>query len=331
MNLAIQNQIYCIYCEEPFDPEGDDIHPVRSGFWCSCCDWFNFFDPSQDTRKFTLVLEENSSINEPPPVKKRIKLNKRMSPLRYPGAKSKVADHIYQFISAGKTEMLASPYAGGASAELAFLHAGVFQKLALNDKDFGVYSLFQLIKTFPEALTMEIQNAKPTHDDYIQARQIIKNDYIGCDLFQAAWSLLLVNRLAFSGIFKANPLGGIRGNRKTMLSRWNPEDLCKRINTIHAMSDRFTVHNQDAIEFIEEYYWYDNATLLIDAPYVKQGKNLYLHYYEEEDHLKLQLLLEGLYQEFPCADLIVTYDNDPLIEEIYKFPEITRIKRRFSA
>ncbi|MCV9951771.1 hypothetical protein [Paenibacillus polymyxa] len=75
-------------------------------------------------------------------------------------------------------------------------------------------------------------------------------------MFEAAWSLLLVNRLAFSGIYRANPLGGMRGDPKILLSRWNPDDLCKRINTIHSMSARFTVQNRDALEFIEDQFWY---------------------------------------------------------------------------
>lgn len=237
---------------------------------------------------------------------------------------------MYQFISPGKTDVLSSPYSGGASVELAYLYAGVFKKLNLNDYDFGVYSLFQLIKTFPDALIIEIRSCRPTRDDYFRARQKVKSDYEGCDMFEAAWSLLLVNRLAYSGIYRANPLGGMRGDQNTMLSRWNPDDLCKRISTIHSMSDRYTVHNRDALEFIEDEFWHNEGTVLIDPPYITQGKNLYLHYYKEEDHLSLQLLLDSLHKETPCADLLVTYDDHPLIEQIYEFPDIRRIKRKFS-
>ncbi|MDN4090974.1 DNA adenine methylase [Paenibacillus polymyxa] len=324
-------KICCVYCGEEFNPDEDDINPSGLGYWCGCCDYYNYFDASQDTRKFTLILEGNDEVNEAPVSLHKIRLNKRLSPLRYPGGKSKIADYILQFIAPGKTDRLISPYAGGASVELAFLQAGVFKSLQLNDYDFGVYSLFELIKTFPDALQLEIRNHRPTHDDFIRARQKIKNDYEGCDLFEAAWSLLLVNRLAYSGIYKANPLGGIRGDKKTMLSRWNPDDLCKRINTIHSMSDRYTVHNQDALEFIGEAFWFDKSTIFIDPPYCAAGEKLYRHYYTEDDHYALQLLLEGLHKETPCADLLVTYDDAPLINRIYEYPDIKRIKRKYSA
>ena len=62
--------------------------------------------------------------------------------------------------------------------------------------------MFRLIQDFPDALILEIQNHEPTHDDFISARQIIKSGYAGCDLFDAAWSLLVVNRLAFQGFIK---------------------------------------------------------------------------------------------------------------------------------
>jgi len=177
--------------------------------------------------------------------------------------------------------------------------------------------LFTLIKEFPEALTLEIKSRIPTHADYIEARRLIKNDYANADMFEAAWSLFLVNRLAYSGIYKANPLGGLRGTKESLLSRWNPDDLCSRIMKLHSMSDRFTVHNQDALEFIEDNYWHSRCTILADPPYHGKGKDLYLHYYSEEDHLNLQFLLEQLYKETPEADVIVTYDDAPFIEQIY--------------
>ncbi|BFH18291.1 hypothetical protein J6TS7_20990 [Paenibacillus dendritiformis] len=332
MSIFSSNErINCKFCCEEFDPSSDDIDRYGEGFWCSCCDGYTFFEKAKENRNFTLILEGKASANETRTVSDQIKLNKRLSPLRYPGGKSKIADYILSHISSEKTDVLISPYTGGGSVEFALLHAGVFKRISLNDYDFGVYSLFQLIKTYPDSLSSAIKSHKPTHEDYMKAREIIKCDYANSDMFEAAWSLLVVNRLAFSGIYKANPLGGRKGDQVTMLSRWNPDDLCKRIAIIHSMRERFTVHNQDALEFIEEEYWNDEATIFIDPPYYGQGKNLYLHYYEEDDHLALQLLLDSLYKEFPCADLLVTYDDVPFIERIYEFPDIKRIKRKFSA
>ncbi|BFH18157.1 hypothetical protein J6TS7_29030 [Paenibacillus dendritiformis] len=323
----LENDIICKYCFEPY--EGDELDPNGAGYWCGCCDGYNFFDSSAKWHQFTLIMEEASEANKIGP--KKYRLNKRLSPLRYPGGKSKIADYIRQKINPEKSERLISAFAGGASVELALLHAGIVNHLVLNDLDFGIFSLFKLIKELPDFLTLEIQGRKPSHDDFLKARSVIKSGYDGCDLFEAAWSLLIANRLAFSGIYRANPLGGLRGTENKLLSRWNPNDLCRRISIIHAMSERITVSNTDALELIEEEYWNDRATIFADPPYFKQGKNLYRYYYEENDHLELQLLLDELHKGFPCADIILCYDDSDFIESIYRYPSIEKIKRRFSA
>lgn len=319
----------CAYCSEPFDPDSD-VNPTGEGYWCNCCDYYNYFDAAMDERHFQLVLEGKSSENETLTYSPKVKLKKRLSPLRYPGGKSKIIDFLLPLIKPTKTELLSSPYTGGGSFEFALLESGLVKKLALNDRDFGIYALFELIKTFPDFLLMEIKRGTPTYDDFIHAQKKVKGEYENCDLFDAAWSVLLVNRLAFSGIYKANPMGGKRRDKNRLLSRWNPEALCKRISILHCISDRYTIQNKDALEFIEEQYWYMKSTLFIDPPYVDQGKHLYLHYYTEDDNRDLKMLLEGLYHEYPCADLIVTYDDHPLINQIYESPSISHIKRKFS-
>lgn len=323
--------VICRFCEGEFDPHSDDVDPNGKGFFCSCCDGYTFFSPSDENRKYTLILETKGAVNQTVQESSKVKLQKRISILRYPGGKAKIAHHILNHLNKDKTDLLVSPYCGGAGAELSLLHAGIVKELILNDVDFGIYSLFQMIKTFPDALVMEIRTHTPTHQEFIRARNLIKSGYHNCDMFEAAWSMLLVNRLAYSGIYKANPMGGIRGDQSQLLARWRTEDLCKRIYTIHRLSDRITVRNEDALQVIEEFYWNERATIFIDPPFVAQGEHLYRYFYREDDHYDLQRLLDELYKGFPCADLLLTYDDDPLIESIYEYPTIERIKRSYSA
>ena len=86
------------------------------------------------------------------------------------------------------------------------------------------------------------------------------------DIPDAAWCSLLVNRLAFSGIPKANPLGGKNGTISQLTSRYNPLVLAKRIKKVHSMSERITITQNDAIQLIEEEYWNSDATIFIDPP-----------------------------------------------------------------
>lgn len=326
--------VSCIFCGEEYDLELDPVDQIENkGFFCDHCQGLTFFNPEDEVanRQFTMFLESKDETNEEVFHKPHIKLKKRLSPLRYPGGKSKVSHFIQGCLRPEKSKFLSSPYVGGGSVEFGLLEAGIVDRLIINDYDFGVYSLFELIRTAPHLLINKLRYASPTHEDFIQARTKIKSYYKGCDMFEAAWCLLLVNRLAYSGIYKANPLGGIRGTKESLLSRWNPDNLCERISSINAMADRYSVMNIDALEFIERYYFLDDSTCLVDPPYISAGEQLYLHYYTEEDHYKLQFLLESLYLETPCADVIVTYDDHPLITQIYEYPEFHRIKRKFSA
>lgn len=186
------------------------------------------------------------------------------------------------------------------------------------------------LKEKPYILINRIKEYIPNHEDYFSCQKIILDNYENTSLFDAAWSLLVVNRLAFSGICKANPLGGKNGTIKDLLARWRPNELCKRILNINDMANKITVLNVDACELIEEMYWSPSTTILIDPLYVKKGKQLYNCYYNNEDHIQLSTLLDSLYSGMPGADIILTYDNNKFIKDIYLYPTIEKISRVYS-
>lgn len=139
-----------------------------------------------------------------------------------------------------------------------------------------------------------------------------------------------MNRLAYSGIYNANPLGGKNGPKEKLLSRWNPNELVKRIEHIHGLSDRIEVTQLNALELIEEEYWLNESTLFLDPPYVKAGKELYNCYYTENDHWELNSLLEMLHMCFAGSDIILTYDYNKMIDSMYNYPDIKHIYRTYS-
>lgn len=78
------DKISCEYCGDVFNPEEDEINPNGLGYWCGSCDYYNFFDSSKARPKFTMILEGKGEVNEVPVELKTIRMNKRLSPLRYP-------------------------------------------------------------------------------------------------------------------------------------------------------------------------------------------------------------------------------------------------------
>lgn len=323
--------LICEYCSTEGPPENFEIDERnQKGFWCEDCDGFTYYATSRTEKdRFMLILEDKDA-NKPVIPSSSKKFKKRLSPLRYPGGKSKVIDYLYMHLADTKSKVLVSPFTGGGSFELAMLDANAVESLHLNDLDFGIYSLWSTIIETPYALTEKLTTYKPTHKDYFKAQKIIESDFQGVDTTTAAWATLLVNRLAFSGIAKANPMGGKKGTLDKMLVRWNPDTLIKRINHIHTFHDRITITQEDAVPFIEEAYWNEEATIFIDPPYVLKGKDLYNCYYEEKDHINLAILLDSLYKGMPGADIIVTYDHNEWLKKLYETPEEKIIGRRYS-
>lgn len=321
--------LQCRFCGEEYLYNEAEIDHLNQGYFCEVCDGYTYLREDIKEHKFTLLLEDNQGMN-PAPKTNGISFNKRLSVLRYPGGKSKLIPFLYTKLVENSTKRLVSPYAGGASVELALLDAGIVQELVLNDIDFGIYALFWTIIHTPEEITYRLNSIRPTHNDYFEAQSIVKSDYQNCTIIESAWATLLVNRLAYSGIYRANPLGGRNGTRDSLLSRWNPEDLCRRIKHIHRLGHRIHLSNIDACQLTEEEYWSPDTTIFLDPPYVGKGKQLYRCYYSQEDHIALNVLLESLYQGVPGADIILIYDNDPLIRDLYLYPTIETVSRVYS-
>lgn len=298
------------------------------GFFCDECDAFTYFENHHDRHFLKLFLEENNTKTKEQDC--NIKFNKRLSPLRYPGGKSKLLPLFYQTINKNKAKVFVEPFAGGCGVGLALLEEKIIDHYIINDFDYGIYALFSVIKDNPELLISKIKSHTPTHEDFYKAKSKIKSNYQNCRLIDAAWSLLIANRLSYSGIVKANPLGGKTGAYEDLLSRWNTNDLIKRITKIHSLSDQITVTNQNALEVIEHYYWKPQTTIFIDPPYYKKGKQLYTHYFNETQHRELSELLFSLSTGFPGADIILTYDNEDYIKDLYWWTPTQNIHSHYS-
>lgn len=309
---------FCGFRSESLDDFDEDFK-LHKGFWCPACDGFTYFKNLQEERTFKLILESKTTSGEK---LKNVPFPTQVSLLRWPGGKSKFVGQLLSCCNPDKMENFVEPFAGGASVGLSLLLAGKVKELFLNDLDFGVYSLFQLTKDMPDILIDRIKRFVPTKEVYYQARQRVNDNYMGLDMVDAAWNLLVVNRLAFSGIPKANCMS-------EPAARWSAHTLIKRIERIHRVSEHIHVSCVDACELIEEMYWCPDTTIFIDPPYKIKGKDLYVNYYIDENHYKLACLLDELYKGMPGADMLITYDDCEFIKGIYEFPEVMTVNRRY--
>ena len=292
----------CEYCG--YIGEKEDFEEGKYGFWCPMCDGV-LYKEGKESFSQTHVILEQSKLKNSTPVQKS-KLKKRLSPLRYPGGKSKLIDQLLPYIQ--DKECFVEAFCGGSSLGLALLDAGKIHKLVLNDLDRNVYAFWKIVCSNQyKELNDKILEYSPIKETYFAYQERLKSSDLS-DLDRAFY-FLVINRCSFSGIQMAN-------TKSDMKDRWIPKSLTERIKKIHSMSDYIEVRNNDAMELIEEMYWNPKNCIFIDPPYIEKGDQLYpvkFHLHQE-----LAELITDLLREFPgCADLLLTYDDQEILHQLY--------------
>lgn len=239
------------------------------------------------------------------------------SPLRYPGGKAKLVRFmefmIDQLGHRGGTYI--EPFAGGAGIAIELLQRDVVSKIVINDYDKGIWSFWKAILTETERFVEQIRSVPLTMDEWKHQREICltKSDKYS---FELGFATFYMNRTNRSGIIKGGVIGGQNQSGKwKMDARFNREDLINRIQSIAARKKDIKLYNKDINSFIERYVplFNDNALIYFDPPYFKKGKQLYMNFFQMEDHKRIE---ETIRNKVTC-DWIITYDDASEIEEIY--------------
>ena len=226
----------CEYC----DYEGKDFEEGKHGFRCPNCNGFFYKNEPKQYGKATILLEQ-PVLTEKKAIKKT-KLKKQLSPLRYPGGKSKMIDQLLPYVH--NKSCFVEAFCGGASFGLSLLESGKVEKLILNDLDPNVYTFWKVVCSdqYQELIHL-IQNYQPDRETYFLYQKRLAESRILVDV-ERAFCFLVINRCSFSGIQTANP-------KTNMRERWIPETLIKMIEKIHTMQNQIEIRNENAMELIE--------------------------------------------------------------------------------
>lgn len=244
---------------------------------------------------------------------------KRCSPLRYPGGKGKMYNHIKNIII--KNNLLGCSYcevfAGGAEVALRLLVEGIVSRIIINDLDFRIYSFWYSIFNFTDEFLDMIDKKEITLEERLIQKKINKT----CDdkkILEVGFSTFYLNRVNRSGVISAGPISSKKNSEKYSLGcRYNKEELKGRIKKISQYRDKIEVSGKDANILLEELKERtDDLFLFIDPPYYTQGKKIYLNYFNEYDHIKLHDKINQIAFRNNIK-YIVTYDDVDEINEIY--------------
>lgn len=238
------------------------------------------------------------------------------SPLRYPGGKNCIFSFMAMLISennlAGRS--YAEPFAGGAGLALHLLIEGLVSEIHLNDLDKSIYSFWYAVLNFPEQLCEWIENVNVNIETWNWAKAIhVKME--DADKLELAKATFFLNRTNVSGIIMGGPIGGPEQTGKYKLdARFNKTDLIERIKTIAQYKKSIFLYNLDGVDFLKRINRkHKKFFIYIDPPYVKKGADLYMNFFDEEQHAVLKNQIKKLRK-----DWLVSYDDCELIKFLYK-------------
>ena len=242
---------------------------------------------------------------------------KYVSPLRYPGGKLKVVDYIKCLFEVndlcGGTYI--EPYAGGASVALSLLFSKYVRKIKINDIDRSIYAFWYSVLNEPEALCRMI-NDTPVTMDMWQVQHVLQQRKDEVDLLELGFSTFFLNRTNRSVILDGGVIGGKEqlGNYK-INARYNKADLIRRIEHVAEYADQIELTRMDAVSLIKRYKRTPASKTFcyLDPPYYVKGKDLYLNYYNDNDHKAIAEAIKkykGLW--------IISYDAVNYLKDLYK-------------
>ena len=250
---------------------------------------------------------------------KKAKL-KFVSPFRYPGGKTRLANFLAEAIEKNFTEenkskiILVEPYAGGAGAALSLLFAGQVNRIIINDFDSAIYAFWENALFNSEYLIERILEVKITIEEWKRQKEIY-NRALSSDR-ELAFATLFLNRTNRSGIIEGGPIGGMEQSGDWKLdARFTKSTIIKRLEKIKRFKNKIKVYNLDGISLlkkIERRKNMSNDFIFLDPPYYQKGKLLYLNHYENNDHEKLRKFLQD-----SSLKWIMTYDDVSYIRKLY--------------
>lgn len=97
-----------------------------------------------------------------------------LSPLRYPGGKSRIADFIKQIIKDNKLldGVYVEPYAGGAAVALSLLMSEYVSRIIINDKDRSIFAFWHSVLNETERLCQYIEETPVTMEIWREQREL---------------------------------------------------------------------------------------------------------------------------------------------------------------
>lgn len=240
------------------------------------------------------------------------------SPLRYPGGKAKLISFMKLFYESnnlmGNTYI--EPYTGGGAVALSLLIDGYAKNIIINDVDRSIFAFWHSILNNTDEFCKLISDTPINIQTWKNLKEL-QTQKQSVDLLKLGFSTFYLNRTNRSGIIKAGLIGGVEQSGDWKMDvRFNKNDLIKRIQNIAKYKSKISLYNLDTIELIDLLInndKFENSFTYFDPPYYSKGKELYVNFYNHQDHVDLFYRIDSLND----INWLLSYDNNPEIIDLY--------------
>jgi len=246
---------------------------------------------------------------------------KTLSPLRYPGGKSKAIKKIVSFIipNIPKNKKVCSPFFGGGSIEIYLAKKG-YQVYGY-DAFQPLVDFWQVLLKDPSKLASQVQKKlELDENDFKNIQHDFKENYKNYTKLKCACLFYVLNRTSYSGTTLS---GGMAiDKKKRSWKRINPRFDKKSVQRLRQFSGRNITVSK--IDFRKSIPKHKSAFVYADPPYyIKKNKfygNVGDMQFKQKDHEDLAKILKRR------KHWILSYNNSKLVRELYSDFRIKKVR-----
>lgn len=253
-----------------------------------------------------------------------------MSFFRYPGGKSKLKKEILPYFPKDFSKLeYREPFLGAGSLLIEILKNPTLNKIWINDKDVSLANLWTSVVYDYEKLEELIKNFLPTVKIFKDYSKSLKESTD--PILLSGFKKLAIHQMSYSGLgLKAGgPIGGLTQNSKYLIDcRWSPnyilrktKEIMQKINKLMVKQNCCTSLDFESLVLDES----DRAFIYLDPPYYEKGKDLYIHSFSIEDHIRLSSCLKKTKHMW-----VLSYDDCDEIKNLYDWADVKEINVNYS-
>lgn len=255
-----------------------------------------------------------------------------VSPFRYPGGKGFLTGFLNAEVEklGNCKRQYVEPFAGGAGAALNLLSKNQVDHVHLNDLDIRVHSAWKAVLEENDRFIDAVKTCDVSLKTWEWAKSFV--DQPGQSYsFDLGFATFFVNRTSRAGIISGSgPIGGYKQSGTWKIdARFYRETMMERIKWVGRNAERISLYRLPVVDFLEQCEKMlpsKNTLYFIDPPYVKIGSRLYLDGMLDGGHERLAKYIN----ESRLTNWIITYDDHPLVRDLYKKYSIRHLQVNYS-